>query len=211
MSDMEPWQPEKAPHRFESICVSDTCVHCGLPEGATIHPVPDADYWRRVAQGLGVECFTLKQTASGETALRIQYQDTVYAICLELDKTLGNSPSRGQVTGSSKDEVIAALRRVTSKALPGIGAGFNMKNTKSLDLPSTLASRRAASEPDTFTLTIELGNDAMRTLGQAKRAIEESLARYIKHEVGAHSHAEVGDSGKIMDVNGNSVGSWEVK
>ncbi len=120
MSDK--FQPETAPHRFESICISDTCVHCGLPEGATIHPVPDADYWRRVAQGLGVECFTLKQTASGEKALRIQYQDTVYAICLELDKTLGNSPSRGQATGSSKDEVIAALRRATSKTLGPEGA-----------------------------------------------------------------------------------------
>ncbi len=46
-----------------------------------------------------------------EKALRISYQDTVYAVCLELDKRLGNSPSKGQATGSSKEEVLAALAR----------------------------------------------------------------------------------------------------
>jgi hypothetical protein len=44
----------------------------------------------------------------------------------------------------------------------------------------------------TFTITIELGNEAM----QSYYDIRESI--------------DVGDGGKLMDANGNSVGTWQV-
>ncbi len=51
---------------------------------------------------------------------------------------------------------------------------------------------------DRFTLTIELGNDAMRTRADVGRALAQ-LARSPRFS---------GDEGKIRDENGNTVGSW---
>ncbi len=59
----------------------------------------------------------------------------------------------------------------------------------------------------TFTLTIELGNDAMQT-----RADIEGVLRELGQNIAYMSDLpESGDDGKIMDLNGNTVGSWEVK
>lgn len=58
----------------------------------------------------------------------------------------------------------------------------------------------------TFTLTIELGNDAMQDYGDIASALR-TLARRISN----NGEAVLVDGGKIMDANGNSVGSWEVK
>lgn len=57
-----------------------------------------------------------------------------------------------------------------------------------------------------FTLTIELGNDAMQT-----RADIESALRKLGQDCRYMSDPpEDGDEGRIMDDNGNSVGKWEV-
>ena len=53
---------------------------------------------------------------------------------------------------------------------------------------------------DTFTLTIELGNDAMQDKHDVTRAIEDMLA------TGAISGGWT--KGKIFDDNGNTVGEW---
>lgn len=58
----------------------------------------------------------------------------------------------------------------------------------------------------TLTITIETGNDAMRTEGQVGRALQTLGHKFVTGKAGL---AE-GDSGKIMDDNGNSVGTWEV-
>jgi hypothetical protein len=53
-----------------------------------------------------------------------------------------------------------------------------------------------------FTLTIELGNDAMRSsahVASALRNVIASLQEFPRH---------VGDSKRIQDVNGNTVGEW---
>lgn len=55
-----------------------------------------------------------------------------------------------------------------------------------------------------FKLEIELGNDAMRKAGEVGDAIERAMARR------ATDRFKVGDEGRIMDVNGNKVGSWVV-
>ena len=55
-------------------------------------------------------------------------------------------------------------------------------------------------EPQTFTLTITLGNAAMQTradVGEALMNIGENVA------------FSVGDTGTIRDANGNTVGSWK--
>jgi hypothetical protein len=56
-----------------------------------------------------------EEALAEEKECRIGYQDTVYEVCLELDKTLGNSPSKGQAVGSSKAEVLEALQKVTRR------------------------------------------------------------------------------------------------
>jgi hypothetical protein len=60
---------------------------------------------------------------------------------------------------------------------------------------------------DKFTLEITLGNDAMRTRTDIEQALRE-LGQNLRY---MSDPPESGDSGKIMDVNGNSVGKWEVR
>lgn len=55
-----------------------------------------------------------------------------------------------------------------------------------------------------FKLEIELGNDAMRKTWEVGDAIESAMA----HQ--ATDRLKVGDTGRIMDINGNKVGSWKV-
>lgn len=59
----------------------------------------------------------------------------------------------------------------------------------------------------TFVLKIELGNDAMQT----DREIGQALVALGKKFTTGRDGSEIRDSGKIMDANGNSVGSWEVE
>lgn len=63
-----------------------------------------------------------------------------------------------------------------------------------------------------FKLEIELGNDAMRTLAQARAAIDEALRGPIMAKGCKISPAKPsnGDGNHIRDVNGNTVGKWEV-
>ena len=56
----------------------------------------------------------------------------------------------------------------------------------------------------TFTLRIELGNDAMQSGADVIRSIRDSF----KGE--EDLPLEVGVGGRLWDVNGNTVGSWEV-
>ena len=56
-----------------------------------------------------------------------------------------------------------------------------------------------------FTLTIELGNDAMQDGGDVARALLK-LAQRLE----GNDFRRV-DGGGIMDLNGNSVGKWEVE
>lgn len=53
-----------------------------------------------------------------------------------------------------------------------------------------------------FTLEIELGNDAMRTY----QDIREVLQMVTK---GRHG-PKIGDGNNIRDLNGNTVGRWEI-
>ncbi len=61
----------------------------------------------------------------------------------------------------------------------------------------------------TFTLTIELGNDAMRTCGDLARAVSAVGHKILVNSGGTQT--PLADGGKIMDANGNSVGNWEVR
>ena len=57
-----------------------------------------------------------------------------------------------------------------------------------------------------FTLTIELGNDAMQTANDIEGVLRKLGQRlpYISDP------PEDGDEGSIMDDNGNKVGSWSI-
>lgn len=57
-----------------------------------------------------------------------------------------------------------------------------------------------------FTVKIELGNDAMQSDYDVSGALYE-IARKLKHE-GTLTQV---DGGKILDANGNTVGSWEIR
>lgn len=56
----------------------------------------------------------------------------------------------------------------------------------------------------TFTLTIELGNDAMRYAED----VQEAISKSIWHT--ADWNSELQGSGAIYDANGNTVGQWAV-
>lgn len=58
----------------------------------------------------------------------------------------------------------------------------------------------------TFTLTIELGNDAMQDYVDIASALTK-LSERLSDVGGAAKY----DGGGVMDLNGNSVGSWEVR
>jgi hypothetical protein len=55
-----------------------------------------------------------------------------------------------------------------------------------------------------FTLEIELGNAAMRTAGDIAGALAKIAGRIDPRDVAA------GAGGAVLDVNGNTVGRWEV-
>ncbi len=60
---------------------------------------------------------------------------------------------------------------------------------------------------DRFTLTIELGNDAMLTgqdIATALRKVAGQVAVQLEGEI------KMADCAKIRDANGNTVGLWEV-
>lgn len=57
-----------------------------------------------------------------------------------------------------------------------------------------------------FTLTINLGNDAIRTGNDVADALQETAINYL-----SNSDLRKGDSGRVMDKNGNNVGQWEVR
>ena len=56
----------------------------------------------------------------------------------------------------------------------------------------------------TFKLEIELGNDAVRTFSQ----IAKALAGVAKRLRDNNTRFIAGDTMKIMDDNGNTVGQW---
>lgn len=55
-----------------------------------------------------------------------------------------------------------------------------------------------------FKLEIEMGNDAMLTAWDVIKAVKRVMSRLTI------SDFNVGSRGRIMDVNGNKVGSWVV-
>lgn len=61
----------------------------------------------------------------------------------------------------------------------------------------------SATAADEFTLTIELGNDAMQTGRDIAQALEELSQRLL-------TYTGPGD-GVIIDENGNTIGKWEIR
>jgi len=56
-----------------------------------------------------------------------------------------------------------------------------------------------------FSLEIELGNEAMQSAGDVAEALRESATR-----IGIGQFSPDGETGRIYDVNGNTVGRWQV-
>lgn len=58
-----------------------------------------------------------------------------------------------------------------------------------------------------FTLEIELGNDAMRTGADVAEVLER-----LAHHMGTRNWAALseGECQHVHDLNGNTVGKWEV-
>lgn len=57
-----------------------------------------------------------------------------------------------------------------------------------------------------FTLEIELGNAAMQTSWDVGQALRELGTKYQNGSDGP----DIRDAGKVHDLNGNTVGKWEV-
>jgi len=56
-----------------------------------------------------------------------------------------------------------------------------------------------------FELHIELGNDRMKTISDIVRALKKTAEK-----VAVYAKPLLGEGGRIMDENGNSVGHWEI-
>lgn len=61
----------------------------------------------------------------------------------------------------------------------------------------------------TFTVTLELGNDAMRTAGAVVASLRK-IANQIQEERYPEDPLYPTDSRSVRDRNGNTVGSWNV-
>jgi hypothetical protein len=62
-----------------------------------------------------------------------------------------------------------------------------------------------------FTLTIELGNDAMQTADDIGKALL-GVGRKLRFNHSRSEEMDVFDrSGGILDENGNRVGKWSIK
>jgi hypothetical protein len=57
----------------------------------------------------------------------------------------------------------------------------------------------------TFTLTIELGNDAMQTYADIAHATQRIFSDFSRRSENAED-----DAGRIYDANGNKVGAWSI-
>jgi hypothetical protein len=62
------------------------------------------------------------------------------------------------------------------------------------------AGGSSAKAPEKFTLSIELGNEAMQTGEDVARALREVAKKLDGGD----------DSGRIRDENGNTVGEWDL-
>jgi hypothetical protein len=60
-----------------------------------------------------------------------------------------------------------------------------------------------------FTLTIDLGNDAMSTRGDVRRVLERTAGVIAEANDGHFTHP--GHVFPVKDTNGNTVGSWTVE
>ena len=85
--------------------MSETCPECGAEiyevfQGKE-HEDGGVEYLRRQLAAKTEELAT-------EKARRVEYQDVVYAVCVELDKELGRSPSRGN--GTTIDQLVDSVR-----------------------------------------------------------------------------------------------------
>lgn len=58
-----------------------------------------------------------------------------------------------------------------------------------------------------FTLTIELGNDAIQSAADVATALER-VATTLRGRSGREELALLGDPNPIRDINGNTVGTW---
>ena len=63
-----------------------------------------------------------------------------------------------------------------------------------------------------FKLTIDLGNDAMQDAIDVASALSALAKRLRNDGIGGRTNypPSTPDGGKIMDTNGNSVGTWDV-
>lgn len=58
-----------------------------------------------------------------------------------------------------------------------------------------------------FVLRIELGNAAMRTRHQVAKALTD-LAKRLVDERMTPQDEDLTDDGRVLDLNGNTVGEW---
>lgn len=62
-----------------------------------------------------------------------------------------------------------------------------------------------------FVLSIDLGNDAMQYYNDIREAIHDRLRlTHLEAATRNPRKPSVGDGAKVMDLNGNTVGKWEV-
>lgn len=63
-----------------------------------------------------------------------------------------------------------------------------------------------------FKVELDLGNEAMQTIGDLNRALQRAVVEYAReHGHDYQTHLVEGDGGVLRDENGNRVGVWGVE
>ena len=58
-------------------------------------------------------------------------------------------------------------------------------------------------------IEVEIGNDAMRTKAELVQAVLK-IRRQLKRDLNLRDKRHGANRGSVLDVNGNTVGRWEV-
>lgn len=112
---------------------------------------------------------------------------------------------RAALEGDSGDAEISAAVDM-AEYLEGLEAGTPDHDHDWADGACQYPTCDALVPPATFTLTIELGSNAMSDRDDVAEALEK-LTKYLRGTSGDWE----GELGSVRDLNGNTVGSWSVK
>lgn len=113
-----------------------------------------------------------------------------------------------QIAGAAVHKVLEVMKRHVLRDDDLRRMKYLEKVAQTLEVLHVMPERPTGSTAPLFVLRIELGNDAMATGTDVGRALvllgQKFVAEYREFV------PDKEESGKIPDINGNTVGAWEI-